>query len=65
MVVFEIKSGNFRYTCRKPYEVYELIDCLLLCHEPLIAIEASSWCELACVGEVYEYNNFTIEVLER
>ena len=64
MVVFEIKSGNFRYTCRKPYDVYDLIDCMSA-HDSLIAIEASLWCEFACIGEVYEHDNFTIEVVER
>lgn len=28
------------------------------------AIEASSWCELAGVGEVYEHDDFTIEVVD-
>jgi len=28
------------------------------------AIEASSWCELACVGEEYESDNFYITVEE-
>ncbi len=64
MVVSEVKSGIFRYSCKKPYEVYDLTDSMSA-PDPLIAIEASSWCELACIGEVYEHNNFTIEVLER
>lgn len=25
---------------------------------------ASSWCELACIGEVYEDDRFTIEIIE-
>lgn len=26
--------------------------------------DASSWCELACVGETYEHDKFTIEIIE-
>ena len=31
---------------------------------PEVAISASSWAELACVGEVYEHDQFTIEMVE-
>ena len=31
---------------------------------PEVAISASSWTELACVGEVYEHEQFTIEMVE-
>ena len=28
------------------------------------AINVSSWCELASVGEVYEHDEFTVEIIE-
>ena len=28
-----------------------------------IAVDASSWTELACVGEIYEHDEFTIEMV--
>ena len=31
---------------------------------PCVAISASSWTELACIGEVYEHEQFTIEMVE-
>jgi hypothetical protein len=31
---------------------------------PAVAISVSSWAELACVGEVYEHERFTIEMIE-
>lgn len=42
-------------------DVYEIIE-----YEfgPEVAISASSWTELACVGEVYEHNQFTIEMVD-
>lgn len=30
---------------------------------PDVAISASSWTELACVGEIYEHNQFIIEMV--
>ena len=55
------------YVCTKPYEVYEIIDRFLEGQDPLSAIEASSWCELACDDEVYEDRDdrFYIEVKEK
>ena len=29
-----------------------------------VAASASSWTELACIGEVYEHKNFKIEMVE-
>ena len=31
---------------------------------PEVAISASSWTELACVGEIYEHDKFTIEMVD-
>ena len=47
----------------KHYRVYELLKELDLTDEQE-AIKASSWCELAEIGEIYENENFTIEVIE-
>lgn len=47
----------------KHYRVYELLTTYDLADE-YEAIEASSWCELAEVGETYETDNFSIEVIE-
>ena len=47
-------------------KVYDLV--YEITQNPQEAIEASSWCELASVGEVYEFDNytesFTIEIIE-
>lgn len=29
-----------------------------------VAVEAESWTEMACVGEVYEHDDFIIEMVE-
>lgn len=60
-----VKSNSVHYDCCRPYDIYEVID--KITNDPMAAIEASSWCELACIGEVYEeYNDrFSIEVIER
>ena len=47
----------------KHYRVYELLREYDLADEQS-AIEASSWCELASVGETYETDKFMIEVVE-
>ncbi len=45
------------------YRVYELLRTYDLADEQE-AIEASSWCELAEIGETYETDNFKIEVID-
>ena len=45
------------------YRVYELLTHYSLAADQE-AIEASSWCELAGVGETYEADNFKIEVID-
>ena len=45
------------------YRVYELLTKYGLAEEQE-AIEASSWCELAEIGETYETDNFKIEVID-
>ena len=49
---------------RQPhYRVYELLTKHGLAADQE-AIEASSWCELAEIGETYEMDNFKIEVID-
>ena len=43
-------------------KVYDLVMELTNNHE--IAADASSWCELASVGEIYESELFNIEIVE-
>jgi hypothetical protein len=42
-------------------DVYDAIE-YQFGHE--VAIGASCWTELACVGEIYEHDEFTIEMIE-
>ena len=37
---------------------------LLITNNVETAINVSSWCELASVGEVYEHDEFTVEIIE-
>lgn len=45
---------------------YSIYDCMMKLtggdHE--ISSDAASWCELACVGEIYEFREGTIEIIE-
>lgn len=47
-------------------KVYDLV--MEITESPEEAINASSWCELATIGEVYTFDNFTesftIEIIE-
>lgn len=42
-------------------DIYEVIEDNF---GPETAISVSSWTELACVGEIYEHDGFTIEMVE-
>ena len=58
-----ISNGFTRYANEGDYDhVYDLV--MTLIEDPLTAINASSWCELACVGEKYEHEEFIIEIIE-
>lgn len=50
-----VNEGNFE-------SVYDKIMFISDNHE--LAAEVSSWCELASIGEVYEGDNFTVEIIE-
>lgn len=60
-----ISAGFTRYVSEKEkhYKVAELLEEHGLA-DTQDAIEASSWCELASIGDVYESDKFTIEVIE-
>lgn len=62
---YGISAGVTRYISEKEkhYRVAELLEEHGLA-DTQEAIEASSWCELAEIGEVYDGDKFTIEVVE-
>lgn len=63
MVGFKIKKSNsaISITVFDTEEVYNQVFSIVNSTED--AIEASSWAELASVGEVYEHEVFAIEVI--
>lgn len=64
MIGFRIKAANSTtmYTVYTEDRVYDYI--LSIAKSEELAIEASSWAELAYIGEVYEHDQFTVEVIE-
>ena len=61
---YGISAGFTRFSEKeKHYKVAELLEEYELA-DTQEAIEASSWCELAEIGEVYDGEKFTIEVVE-
>lgn len=60
MDYFKVILKHENHFCVNPCDVF---DCLDRYFDTFTAIEASSWCELACIGDVYEdyYNRFSIE----
>lgn len=52
-----------RYAEHKDFDhVYDLVMEITDNHET--AASASSWCELASIGEIYEHDAFQIEIIE-
>lgn len=49
------KEGEFE-------KVREMV--LLITDNPETAIDVASWCELASIGEVYEHDQFAVEIIE-
>lgn len=60
-----LAAGFTRYVSEKEkhYKVAELLEEYSLA-DTQEAIEASSWCELATIGEIYDGEQFTIEIVE-
>lgn len=54
---------------KKPFDVYDCVEDIVgmeLCEVSQVpyAIEAESWAELACIGDTFEYEKFTVEVID-
>ena len=63
MIVYKIENYQKEMDVYRPEKV---CDCLVddFYAEEFDAIEASSWCELAYAGEIYQGDGFTITVTE-
>lgn len=59
-VVFN-DSTNIGSCYKDSRDVYDAIE-YQFGHE--VAVGASCWTELACVGEIYEHDEFTIEMID-
>lgn len=63
MVVWKVENYRKSVTCYRPERVLDVMTDDF--DRPMEdAIEAESWCELACVGEVYQDDGITITVEE-
>lgn len=52
-----------RYAKEGDYDnVYDKI--FFITNDEQEAVEASSWCEFATIGDTYEHEQFTIEIIE-
>ncbi|CQR73896.1 hypothetical protein SOV_33950 [Sporomusa ovata DSM 2662] len=63
MIGFQIrkKGANITATVFNNTVVFDLI--YKMPNDETMAIEVSSWSELAGVGDIYETDNFTVEVI--
>lgn len=64
MVKFKItkagsRNSSYAHSFKQVYDIVER-----LTGDEMLAIETSSWAELACVGEEYETDQILIEVVE-
>ncbi len=55
------KEPNYSYYYGKSRDVYDKLEPYVGHYE---AAEAEGWTEMACVGEVYEQDEFIIEMVE-
>lgn len=64
MVKFRITKAGSKTSsyARSHKQVYDIVE--RLTGDAWLAIETSSWAELACIGEVYETDQILIEVVE-
>ena len=54
---------NFYYKCNAHYSIYnKMMELTDGDHE--ISCDAASWCEIAAVGETYEFREGTIEIVD-
>lgn len=59
--VVYIDTQNIGSIYKDSRDVYDIIE-YQFGHD--VAASASSWTELACVGEIYEHKDFTIKMVE-
>ena len=62
-VEFNTESKGYRKTLFTAYSEY-LYDDLEYDFDHEVAADASSWAEVACIGEKYEHEEFIIEMVE-
>lgn len=63
MVTFRIATNRRDFICNEHGDVYNFLYYTLNVDAGQ-AIDAASWCELACIGEVYQGDDFIIIVEE-
>lgn len=63
MIKFKINVPRAAYYVSSPEDLYSKI-VILSNGDEWLAIEISSWAELACIGEEYDADDFTVEVIE-
>jgi len=61
MTIWKIENHDVSAKCRKLSQIYDVLISVFNVDE-LEAIEADSWSELACIGETYYGEGFTITV---
>ena len=63
---YEQNGKEFADWCYRPNSYYDIYDKMmeLTDNDHEISADAASWCELACVGEIYEFREGEIEIQE-
>lgn len=63
---YEHNGINFADWCYKPSDHYSIYDKMmeLTDNDHEISSDAASWCELATVGEIYEFREGKIEIID-
>ena len=63
---YEQNGKEFEDWFYKPNNYYDIYDKMmeLTDNDHEISADAASWCELACVGEIYEFREGEIEIQE-
>lgn len=56
-----LANRGYEMFCSRSREVY---DCLIDRFEHDVAAEAEGWTEMACIGDLYEEDEFEIEIME-
>lgn len=63
---YEQDGTEFMDWCYKPNDHYSIYDKMmeLTDNDHEISCDAASWCELASVGEIYEFREGEIEIMD-